>query len=103
MKLFGIKLPFVKKDKTHDFGRDSEEINFEMIVSLEEFVIGNYVNQMTILSILVDKGIITIDEFLAKKEEMKNEKDIKNLYEELKNKKDMVTETIDLEDLLNGE
>ena len=102
MKIFGLKLPFNKKDKNDDFGRTSEEINFEMIVTLEEFVIGNYVNQMTILSILVDKGIITIDEFLSKKEEMKKEKDIKNLYEELKNKKDMVTETIDLEDLLNG-
>jgi len=59
----------------------------EKLLSLEEFVVNIYTNQISIIQLLIKKGIITLDEYLNQKELTKKQPDIKELYEHLENRR----------------
>ena len=78
----------------NDFGYDSET---KALLDLEEFVIGIYTNQMSLITLLLSKNIITEKEFLEAKDRMKaTNEDIKNLYTELENKKNIMEGSVQL-------
>ena len=75
---------------------DEYETLLNMHILLEEFTISTYISHMALISLLLEKGVITKDEYDNSKLKMYTVEEIKMLYEGLNNKKELLQKKVDI-------
>ena len=71
---------------------------YKKVIDLEEIAINNYTSRIAILVLLVKKNILTMDEFNQMYEKLKQTPEIKKLYDNIQEEKNIFN---NVEDLLN--
>jgi len=75
--------------------KEPEELNTEMILTLEEFTLSMYARQMAIVDLLIKKGILTSDEIIENTENIKNNEPFKSMFDDFLAKKEALLENLE--------
>lgn len=72
--------------------KDQDDITMGLLVDMEEFVVSTYIEHMALVSLLVRKGIITLEEYIKEKEEVKEQNIIQDLLSNIEEHKKVVSD-----------
>lgn len=99
-----IEDPFLKTTK--ELLKDmEEELNMETdpdieleerILDMETFLVDTYANQMSLVQLLINKGVILTTEYLQCKELIKKQEDINALYSDIETRRQILAERKEL-------
>lgn len=75
--------------------KEPEELNTEMILTLEEFTLSMYARQMAIVDLLIKKGILTTNEIIENTKNIKNNEPFKSMFDDFLAKKETLLEKLE--------
>lgn len=75
--------------------KEPEELNTEMILTLEEFTLSMYARQMAIVDLLIKKGILTSNEIIENTKNIKNNEPFKSMFDDFLAKKETLLEKLE--------
>ncbi len=75
--------------------KEPEELNTEMILTLEEFTLSMYARQMAVVDLLIKKGILTSDEIIENTKNIKNNEPFKSMFDDFLAKKETLLEKLE--------